>query len=305
MTPRVALCVATLRRPEGLRALLASVDAMELDDDEAKLFVVVVDNDADGSARAVVEAEGARFPRVYAVEPERNISRARNRGVALALARGCDWIAFTDDDETVELEWIRELLADAERFGADVVQGVIRSRCPEGTPRWMDQPLFFGGPVRPAGLPITVATTGNVLVRAALLAGGEPFDPRFGVTGGSDSHLFMRLHRAGARMVMSGKAVSYEIVPAARTRPAWVLRRAFRIGNTAMLCERTLPDGRPASRLARAGLRLAWGGASLPAGAVVGRGAALRALWNVAYGLGACAGLAGFRYREYTPPQGG
>lgn len=304
--PRVAVCINTYQRPRGLRELLGSLRALTLSPGEAELFVVVVDNDAAGSARQVVEGTPLPFPLCYTVEPERNIALARNRGVALALERGCDWVAFVDDDETVDPGWIRQLLAARRRYGADVVAGAVRPLCPPGTPRWLQQGLFYGAAERRTGARLHVAATHNALVAARLLDDPRgPFDPAFGVAGGSDSHLFMRLHGAGARLVFSGEAVTYEHVPATRARAGWVLRRAFRVGNTAVLCERALPTGTPARRLARATAHLVWGAAGvLPRAALRGRGAALRALWNVAYGCGAWAGLLGVRYREYARAHG-
>ena len=300
--PRVAVCIATCLRPRGLAELLESIAALRLDPGEAELFVVVVDNDAAGSARAVAQGTPLPFPLLYAVEPERNIALARNRGVALALERGCDWVAFVDDDETVDPGWMRELLRARGRYGADVVAGGVRPLCPPETPPWLEQGLFYGAPERRSGAALEVAASNNVLVDARLLdVPGGPFHPVFGVTGGSDSHLFMGLHRAGARLVFCGEAVTYEKVPPTRARAGWVLRRAFRVGNTAVLCERALPRGSPASRLARATARMAWGAAAvLPSAALRGRGGALRALWSVAYGCGAWAGLLGVRYREYA-----
>jgi succinoglycan biosynthesis protein ExoM len=304
---RVAVCIATFRRPVGLRRLLGTLAELEPLPGEGTPLVVVVDNDADASAQAVVAAARAELPFevVYAVEAERNIALARNRGVALALERGAEWLAFVDDDETVHPGWLRELLEARDRAGADVVAGAIRTRCPDGTPAWLAQPPFYVPRTQRSGAVLTGAYTGNVLVRGALLAEPHgPFDPRFGLSGGSDSHLFMRLHRTGARIVYAGEAVTEEVVPAARTKPGWVLRRAFRVGNTAMLCERELATGAPAVRLAKAALRLGYGAASLPLGVLRGRGPALRALWDVSYGCGAFAGAVGFRYREYARPQG-
>ncbi len=306
-TPHLAVCVATFRRPLGLRRLLNSLAELEIPAAAGAPLLVVVDNDAAESARPVVAAAGAAFPfeLAYAVEAERNIALARNRAVAVALERGAEWVAFVDDDETVHPTWIRELLDARDRLGADVVAGAVRTRCPEGTPAWLAQDRFYVPRQAPADAVLTGAYTGNVLVRARLLAGTHgPFDARFGLSGGSDSHLFMRLHRSGARIVYAGRAVTEEVVPASRTRPGWVLRRAFRIGNTALFCERDLASGVPASRLARAALRMGLGAVSLPFGVLGGRGPVLRALWNVAYGCGAFAGAAGFRYNEYARPQG-
>lgn len=303
--PRVAVCVSTFRRPMGLRRLLHSLAAQQLDDGEADVFVVVVDNDASASARVVVEGTRMDVPLLYGVEPERNISLARNRSVAMALERGAEWIAFVDDDEVVRPDWLRELLRARAAQDADVVAGALEAGYPDGMPAWLAQGAFYGALVRPTGEQMSVANTGNVLVAASLLREpGGPFDPRFGRTGGGDSHLFMRLHRAGARIVYSGEAVAQEIIPPSRARASWVLRRAFRVGNTGMLCERAIPAGRPAVRLAKATLRLGYGAGSLPLGVVRGRGPLMRALWNVAYGVGAFAGLLGIRYHEYDRPQG-
>jgi succinoglycan biosynthesis protein ExoM len=298
-TPRVAVCVATFQRPVGVRRLLECLAAQALAPGQADVFVVVVDNDAEATARAAVQGARLPFPLVYEVEPERNISLARNRGVAAALARGAEWIAFVDDDEVVDEDWLSQLLRARLRHGADIVVGAMEAAYPPGMPAWLAQGVFYGAVPNLDGTPLSVANTGNVLVAAPLLAGAPgPFDPAFGRTGGSDSHLFMRLHREGARIVFASRAVAQEMIPESRARAGWVLRRAFRVGNTAMLAERALPTGRPAMRLGKALLRLGYGVVMLPLG-VLGRAWLMRSMWNVAYGCGAVAGLFGIRYQEY------
>ncbi|HEX6037001.1 glycosyltransferase family 2 protein [Longimicrobium sp.] len=304
--PHVAVCIATFRRPTGLRRLLDSLAALEVPSGMDAPLVIVVDNDAAGSSQPVVAAARAELPfeLVYGVEPERNIALARNRGVSMALERGAAWLAFVDDDETVHPGWLRELLDTRDRLRADVVAGAVHTRCPADAPGWLAQDRFYAPRGARQDAVLTGAYTGNVLVRATLLAGPRgPFDARYGLSGGSDSHLFMRLHRGGARIVYAGRAVTTEVVPPARVRPAWVLRRAYRIGNIAVFCERDLPAGASSTRIAKAALRLGLGLASLPLGLLGGRGVGLRALWNVAYGCGAMAGAVGIRYYEYARPQ--
>lgn len=304
--PHVAICIATFRRPAGLRRLLASLAALEVPPGADAPLVVVVDNDEGGSSGPVVAAARGELPfeLAYGVEPERNIALARNRGVAMALERGAAWLAFVDDDETVHPGWLRELLDARDRLHADVVAGAVHTDCPPDTPGWLAQDSFYAPRAARPDAVLTGAYTGNVLVRGTLLAGPRgPFDARYGLSGGSDSHLFMRLHRGGARIVYAGRAVTTEVVPSTRARPGWVLRRAFRIGNIAVFCERDLPAGAPAARVGKAVLRLGLGVASLPLGLVGGRSVALRALWNMAYGCGALAGAVGVRYHEYTRPR--
>ena len=56
---RVAICVATYRRPHGLLALLQSLDALVFDGIAPEVRVIVADNDEAESARAAT-TPGAR-----------------------------------------------------------------------------------------------------------------------------------------------------------------------------------------------------------------------------------------------------
>jgi glycosyltransferase involved in cell wall biosynthesis len=300
---RVAVCVATFRRPEGVAALLASLGAMTFARGAPEVFVVVVDNDAGAGARSAVEeaAAGLAVPVEYLVEPERSIALARNRGVARALARGAGFVAFVDDDETVHPGWLDELLDVQARSGADAVQGAVVPRFPPGSPAWVHGAWVYAAPLPERGTPLAMASTNNVLVRAALLGPEPPFDPAFGIAGGEDSMFFMRARRAGARIVAAPAAVTEEHFGGGRARPGWVLRRAFRVGNTALHCEYALPRGlrAPAARLARATLRMGGSAALLPFALLRGRRGALNALAYVSYGVGCWSALAGYRYLEY------
>src|SRR2546427_13284058 len=94
--------------------------------------VVVIDNDADESARFTVEraAVRARWPLCYGVEPRRGISYARNCGVT-AVARECDFVVFVDDDELPRRNWLDELLSVQACENADVVGGAVLPRVDE------------------------------------------------------------------------------------------------------------------------------------------------------------------------------
>jgi succinoglycan biosynthesis protein ExoM len=303
--PRVVICIATYRRPGLLAALLGSLAGVRFREGAPRISVVVVDNDAQGSAAPVLErvrAAGFPFALTGLVQAERNISLARNEGVRWALARGAEWVAFVDDDETVSPEWLDELLAAQRRTGARVVSGPVRARYAGPVPGWIARGGFFESPGGADGSERVTAATNNVLVDAALLRGEEgPFDPRFGTSGSGDSLFFMHAQRRGARIVWAARAWVEETVPSSRARGGWILRRAFRVGNGALWCERALdpPLRRTARRVAKGGARLVLGAALLPAALLRGRRGAMRALWNVCYGAGCLAALAGYRYHEY------
>jgi glycosyltransferase involved in cell wall biosynthesis len=301
---KIAICVATCRRPVMLSQLLRSLAALQVDPDiAAELFVVIVDNDAAASAGPVVEA-ARRFlpwPLLSAVEPVRNISLARNLGVRLALAAGAEWVAFIDDDELATPGWIAELVRVQREHGADVVAGPVEPRFSPDIPEWVVRGGFFARPRQAPGTPARVAETSNSLVSARLLAAIEgPFDPAFGLAGGGDSHFFLRARRGGATIVWADAPVA-ETIPRSRARAGWILRRAFRVGNCGAFAERGaapvaawLPR-RAALSVARV---VAGAGLLIPA-ALRGRAAAVRMLWRICLGAGALAALAGFRYVEY------
>jgi hypothetical protein len=167
-----------------LRRLLESLGGLRFGPGaEPRVMVVVVDNDAERSAEPVVEAvRGAvRWPLAYLVEPERNISLARNRGTRAALEAGADWVAFVDDDEVAHPTWLAELLAAQREFGADAVSGPAVPTYPDGVPGWVVKGRFFEQPRPATGAPVEYPNMFNVLVSARLLRdpGGAPFDAAF------------------------------------------------------------------------------------------------------------------------------
>src|SRR5262249_31641540 len=141
---RVAICIATWRRPQGLLALLQSLDALVFEGPEPELCVIVADNDERESAHAVCESarDWLRHPLHYVVEKRRGIPQARNASLLAALGR-VDWIAFADDDEVADPRWLDALLRAQLASGADVVSGPVVPRFATGTPAWVAQGPFF------------------------------------------------------------------------------------------------------------------------------------------------------------------
>ncbi len=305
---KVAVCVVTYLRPQGLERLLRALDGLRFDRGGApELEVVVVDNDPEGSAAAVCreEAPGLRWPLRYEHEPRRGVSSARNR--AVDAARGAGFIAFIDDDEVPEPTWLEELLRVQAAYDADVVSGPVVQRFEGEVPEWVERGRFFDVRRLPTGAVREDPGAGNVLIRTAVLAGMEaPFDERFSLTGGEDTHLFLRLARAGCRMVWADDALAYEWTPPARTRAGWILRRVYRTANTWSACERELrPEPRAlALRVAKGVARIAYGLALLPVSPVFGRHMVVRSLWYVCFGAGNLTGLTGLRYQEYRTTHG-
>ncbi len=138
----LSVCIATYKRLDRLDALLADLERQELRPDE----IVIVDNDAAGSARAVVEARiraGYSLRLLYEVQPERNISLTRNRTVALASG---DWLAFVDDDERAPANWLRRLMEAGGEFRSRCILAPVEPQVPDSAPSWIRRGRFYEWP---------------------------------------------------------------------------------------------------------------------------------------------------------------
>jgi succinoglycan biosynthesis protein ExoM len=195
--------------------------------------VVVVDNDAAGSAAAVVEqcrSSGPPFQLHYAIQPMKNISITRNRTVELASQ---PWLAFVDDDERAPDFWLARLAAAARQFDAAGVLGPVDPVVPAEAPAWIRRGRFFDFPRMPTGtvIPPNRLRFGNLLLLAQpVKALGTPFDPAYGLTGGEDGDLLSRLVLGGAKIIWCDEAIVHEPVEPSRLNLKWLLRRSLRGG---------------------------------------------------------------------------
>ncbi|GLP69818.1 hypothetical protein TUSST3_64390 [Streptomyces sp. TUS-ST3] len=121
----VATVIATHRRPDALRAAVASVLAQTVRDQ----VVIVVD---DGAGLPELPED----PRLFAVSLARNTAVAgvvRNVGIRLTRSR---YVAFLDDDNLWEPDHLERALAVLEAPGGpDGVYTALRRVLPDGTER--------------------------------------------------------------------------------------------------------------------------------------------------------------------------
>lgn len=223
----VAVAVPTFRRPELLRSCLGSV--LEQEFAGCLVHVLVIDNDPAGSARSVAFDLAERFPgRVnYLREAERGLAAVRNR--ALAEVEGYDFLAFIDDDERAQPNWLGRLLCAADEFGAAVINGSVLSDLESGGPTWVAHSRLFRRQLPKRGTLLPFCAANNVLLRVAEVGRtGVRFDPKFGATGGEDTDFFMRLHDAGLAIVSEPAAEVAEFVPLNRQTVAWIFGRYVR-----------------------------------------------------------------------------
>ncbi|MFT4262628.1 MAG: glycosyltransferase family 2 protein [Nocardioides sp.] len=244
----LSLCVSTFRRPELLDKLLHALGRHDFGG--ATVELVLVDNDPAGSGLPVAERhrESLPFPMVVRRVAEPNIALARN--AAVEVAQG-EFLLIIDDDEWPEDEWALALLETQRRYDADAVLGPVLPHYADGVPAWIREADLFAPREMTTGerVPWNRTYTSNVLIRRSALDGvAGPFDPDFGITGGSDGMLFWDLEQRGATVVWCAEAAVSENVPVSRAQVSWLLERSYSGGQNYARCHAAHRRGWPRAR---------------------------------------------------------
>lgn len=232
-TTQISVCVCTFKRPNFLKRLLEGLR----DQETCGLFmysIVVADNDRLESAKPVVSefAATSGIPIRYYVEPQQNISLARNKAVENAQG---DLVAFIDDDEFPAKNWLLKLFEACDEYGVDGVLGPVKRYFDEEPPSWIAKGKFYERSVGPTGsaLDWRDGRTGNVLLKKELFIDNpEPFKPEF--RGGEDTDFFRRMIERGHKFIWSNEAIAYEVVPPIRWKRTFMLKRALLRGAIAL-----------------------------------------------------------------------
>jgi glycosyltransferase involved in cell wall biosynthesis len=259
----IDLCICTADRGSYLGECLGAVAAMARPKNQGnEVRLVIVVNGADSSAideiRRLAMATG--LPAAVVHEPVRGIPFARNRAVQTALAQGAEAVAFIDDDDLPDPGWLGELVEVANRTGADLVLGCWRLPVDLDLPPILEDVRFFKAPDPDAtnryGLPAWAGTY-NVLIRRALIerlldAEGRLFDPTLASTGGEDTDLFVRAHRAGGIVTAAPRSTVVRRWEPERISLRGMMRRAFRLGvSQGLIASRYREKRRNRNRLRR------------------------------------------------------
>jgi glycosyltransferase involved in cell wall biosynthesis len=298
----VSVCVCTRRRSKGLERLLEALAGQRLP--THRLEIVIVENDDIAHEERRVAGFRERFPDIefiFRLNPIRNIARSRNLSVTLSSG---GWIAFIDDDEVPEPDWLSTLIATSSDAGSDGAVGRVLTVSPPGTPVWIE--ASWSRDRESARSPLCLrpeeCRTGNAVVRRKAALGVEgPFDEAFGLSGGEDYLFFARMIAKGCRFVQARDARVHEYLEPSRTTPLSRLRRAFSGGSNYVRARRTLGFG-PLGFLARGVLGCLGG---LLMGCVLtpfNRALGFRFLLKGMASLGKCQGALGGRYALYARP---
>lgn len=265
--PTVSLVITTYNREHLLAAALDSV-ASSRGTAASEVEVIVVDNNStDGTAQVVPRAREQGFPFAlhYIHEPKQGLSHARNAGIAIARGR---FIAFMDDDQTIDADYFSRIEPVFEQTGAACAGGPGVYPNLDDVPAWL-APLLAKSVKSVAsddsqGEQTTVFTTerrgyvigGNMIVRRSDLQQVGGFDTKLGRRGdlllaAEDFELQDRLYALNKTIAYHSGLIQYHYLhPDRCTRRYW-RERHFYHGRTLYLYKLG-PRSRKSARLFRA-----------------------------------------------------
>ncbi|MEM6579885.1 MAG: glycosyltransferase family 2 protein [Pseudomonadota bacterium] len=254
-SPRVAVCVCTHNRAEVLKRLLLRLREIELGEHPPEnVELIVIDNNPNSATRDICEQTGRSLSIsvYYTTEPEPGITYARNRAVKVALERGATLLAFIDDDDIPQRDWLLQLVNCQLETEADLVFGswVLDDQMPE----WARESGIFRSPTKSKqgkkggryGLP-DCASTCNLLVSKRILEQvgelGPIFSHAFRNSGGEDKDFFIRAKNIGASLASAEKSIILRVHGPDRYTAKGLIRRGFKNGCSQVNMARNHGDG--------------------------------------------------------------
>lgn len=237
----VAVAICTRDRPEMLRATLHSLAKLRLDG--VTCHFIIVENNNHSTAMEIAEEFAGMVGAgriTYCLEPQLGIANARNTALKTALGMNVDALAFIDDDEIADPEWLGELIRTANRDQLDLVGGPVGLLPPPEDASASAKMVWRGLKARHQSIEarsrrhvrrgessrITI-TTGNWLADLDFIRRtGLHFDKTFNLSGGEDTAFFRSLREAGGKTGWTASAIVSESQPREQLTLTYQFRRA-------------------------------------------------------------------------------
>jgi glycosyltransferase involved in cell wall biosynthesis len=239
---KISVVICTYNRSKTLGAAIESVAAQSLPP-SLGCEILVVDNNSTDETRQVVEGLQQRHPeRIrYVFERAQGISHARNTGIREAEA---EILAFLDDDEIADTEWLANLTANLRSGEWAGAGGRVLPPSTFSPPRWLSAlnssitgPLAVFDPALEAGQLHEPPFGANMAFRREVFDRYGGFRTDLGRTGknmisNEDTEFGRRLMGAGLRLRYEPSALTYHPVEEGRLRPSYFLSWWFNKGRS-------------------------------------------------------------------------
>lgn len=249
----ISICVCTYMRPKMLSEL---IDALlnQKTHNSFSYSIIIVDNDPQQSGKEIVGSYIHKTKLLqnsveikYEHMPVKGITYARNKSLESSTG---NYIAFIDDDEVPELNWLFQLYKTLKEYNADAVFGTVYPKFENAPPNWVTKHKFFyWRDVRSeTGLNVgTAFSTNNALMRRDLIIKYNlKFKHDHASIGGEDQTFFFSLlkHKKDAKFISCDKAVIHESLSPARCNVEYIRKRLLLEGTGRIISYRINSDSK-------------------------------------------------------------
>ncbi|OMG55124.1 hypothetical protein BJN45_08230 [Azonexus hydrophilus] len=160
----------------------------------------------------------------------RNISIARNACLKNSSGK---YLAFIDDDEIADINWLGTLHSALTSNNVDGVFGAILPIHDPAIPQWIVKSSPFLKFFKNNNARVETGGTGNLLMKSQIVKEtGLSFNQDFGRTGGEDTLFFYELNKAGYIFICENKSIVNEHVTPDRVVLSKLFKRYCRGGQT-------------------------------------------------------------------------
>lgn len=230
----ITIACCTYKRPIQLERLLNSLTTLNLPAD-IKTEVIIVDNDSEKSAEEITKKFKESLNIHYVVQSQKGLANVRNKALETAIELGATHLAFVDDDEIVDANWLMAHVDLYNRFeNIYISNGPVYSKFENKYPNYItNNNIFKAYSNKKLGKIKTTCPSNNVFLPLNIIKENNIyFSQEFNSSGGEDTDFFTRLTLAGFNIGWNYNAIIYEIVDNNRTNLKWILHRAFYNGST-------------------------------------------------------------------------
>lgn len=236
----LSIVIATYNNAVSLERTLKSVACQDADKSIWEC-IVVNNNSTDNTQKCVTTfAKEHNDINIRLVdEPQQGLSYARNRGITESKGQ---YIAFIDDDETINEGFVSAYIDLFRNHGAFVGSGALKVCYETVRPKWMSHytekmianPLDLGSEVITITRTIT-PTGGNMAFNREVFNLYGNFDTNLGrkgseLYGGEENDLFDRIRDLGERIFYTPHAIAYHHISDKKLTPEYFDKLSYGVG---------------------------------------------------------------------------
>ena len=228
----IVIACCTYKRPKQLDRMIDSLNKINYPTN-IKTKILIIDNDIEESAKTVTEKYSNILNISYIKEDKKGLSNARNMALKEAINIGASHLAFIDDDEIADINWLINHIDFYNNFeNIYISSGPTYKKFEGNYPDYIINNKIFKVRIRKIlGKIRQTCASGNVFFPLNIIKENNIyFSSTYNNSGGEDTDFFSRLSNLGYQIGWNCNAVNFEIVDKERANLKWILKRAYNNG---------------------------------------------------------------------------